>query len=98
MAASTQSSVFKNLTYSDDIKNQIVASGGTIIHVKDNIIIASEISEAEYRELLNNPYIDKLDVLPFKRYANEGVTYQQNDNISNIQSNANIENIKNITT
>jgi hypothetical protein len=69
MAASSQSSVYKQLSYSEDIKNEILLSGGTIVYMKDNIIIASEVSEAEYIELLNNPHIYKLDVLPAKRYG-----------------------------
>lgn len=71
MATSTQSLIFKNLTYSEEIKTEIVNSGGTIIFMKDDIIVASEISEEQYRELLNNPYVDKLDVLPLKRYGNK---------------------------
>ena len=71
--------VYKSLTYSNEIKAQIVASGGTVVFVKDNIIMASEISEEQYRELLKSPYIDKLDVLPLKRYANEGIKYEQSD-------------------
>ena len=78
MATSTQSQVFKSLTYSNDIKNQIVNSGGTIIFMRDNVIMASEISEAQYRELLNSPYIEKLDVLPLKRYGDIGIQYTQN--------------------
>lgn len=75
MTTSTQSTFFTDLTYTNEIKEQIVLSGGTIIFIKDNVIMASEISEAEYRELLNNPYIDKLDVLPLKRYGYNSTTY-----------------------
>jgi membrane-anchored glycerophosphoryl diester phosphodiesterase (GDPDase) len=71
----TQNTIFTELTYTNEIKEQIVLSGGTIIFIKDNVIMASEISEAEYRELLNNPYIDKLDVLPLKRYGYDSITY-----------------------
>jgi len=74
MATSTQSSLFKGLTYNDDITNEIISSGGTIVFTRDNVIMASEISEAEYRSLLNNPNILKLEVLPLKRYGNEGIT------------------------
>lgn len=69
MAASSQSSVYKQLSYSEEIKKEILINGGTIVHMRDNIIIATEVSEAEYRELLNNPHIYKLDVLPAKRYG-----------------------------
>lgn len=78
MATSTQSQVFRSLTYSNDIKEQIVSSGGTIIFMRDNVIMASEISEAQYRELLISPYIEKLSVLPLKRYGDVGIQYTQN--------------------
>ena len=79
MATSTQSLIFRNSTYVDDIKKEIINSGGTIVFMKDNIIVASEISEAQYRELLKSPYIDKLDVLPLKRYADTGIKYVEAD-------------------
>jgi len=97
MATSTQSQVFKDLTYSSDIKEQIVTSGGTIIFMRDNVIMASEISEAQYRELLLSPYVEKLDVLPLKRYGNVGVQYTQNINIANAQGNAAIDTVSNLT-
>ena len=50
--ASTQSQVFSNLTYNDEIKGSIIKSGGTIVFIKDNVIVATEISESQYRELL----------------------------------------------
>ena len=75
MASSTQSSLFTSLTYNDTITQQIIASGGTVVFTKDNVILASEISEEEYRDLLKSPYIDKIDILPLKRYANTGVQY-----------------------
>lgn len=96
MSTSAQSQVFAGLTYSDYIKEQIISSGGTIIHTRDNIIIASEISEAEYRQLLESPFIDKLDVLPFKRYANEGIKYEENQVISAIKSDIKITNASDI--
>jgi len=60
----------------DELKNEIILSGGTIIFEKDNIIVASEISEEEYRALLNNPNIEKVDVLPLKRYGYDPESYQ----------------------
>lgn len=78
MSTSTQSQVFRDLTYSNDIKDQIINSGGTIVFMRDNVIMASEISESQYRELLNSPYIEKLDVLPLKRYGDVGIQYTQN--------------------
>lgn len=79
MATSTQSTLFNNLTYNDDITNSITASGGTVVFIKDNVIIASEISEMQYRELLQNPYISKIDVLPLKRYGYNFNTYIEGD-------------------
>jgi len=84
MATSTQSQVFRNITYSNEIKDQITISGATIVFMKDNVILASEISEAQYRELLTNPYVDKMDVLPLKRYADEGIKYTSVNAIVNI--------------
>jgi hypothetical protein len=85
MATSTQRAIFTSLTYNDEIKTTILRSGGTVIFTKDNILVASEVSEAQYRELLKSPYIDKIDILPLKRYRNDGITYIKNDNVSNIR-------------
>lgn len=79
MTISTQSNLFNNLTYNNDITDNIIASGGTVVFVKDNLIIASEISEMQYRELLQNPYISKIDVLPLKRYGYDYSTYIKSD-------------------
>ena len=87
MATSTQNALFTNLTYNNEVKEQITISGGTVIFMKDNIIVASEISEAQYRELLTNPYVEKLDVLPLKRWKNECIKYTQNEIVSNVQNN-----------
>jgi len=72
---STQTKLFINSTYNDEIKDSIIASGGTVVFMRDNVIMASEISENQYRELLKDPYISKIDILPLKRYKNEGVEY-----------------------
>ena len=96
MATSTQSQVFRSLTYSDDIKNQIINSGGTIVFMRDNVIMATEISEAQYREFLNSPYIEKLDVLPLKRYGNVGTQYTQNTTDA-VQGNAAIDTVDKVT-
>lgn len=71
---STQTKLYQNLSYIPEIKEQILLSGGTIVYTKDNIIIATEISEAEYVELLKNPNIYKMDVLPAKRYGYDSNT------------------------
>jgi len=91
MATSTQSQVFSNLTYNDEIKGSIVASGGTIVFIKDNVIVATEISESQYRELLNHPHVEKMNVLPLKRYNNDSIKYTLNDKSNEIQ-NININN------
>lgn len=89
------SGLYSKLSYTDTIKDQIVKSGGTVVFTKDNILVASEVSEAQYRELLQSQYIDKIDILPLKRYANEGIKYTENTNLAD---NTNIENIKVIPT
>jgi hypothetical protein len=79
MATSQNAKIFRNLTYSDKIKDQIVRSGGTVVFSKDNIVVASEVSEAMYRELLKSTYIEKMDILPLKRYKNQGIKYTKNE-------------------
>lgn len=73
-----QTSIITN--YNNEIKTLIVNSGGTIIFVKDNMIVASEISEEQYREFLKNPHIEKIDIVPLKHYgysqlSSSGSTY-----------------------
>ena len=87
------STFLQNITYNDEIENLIFASGGTIVFMKDNVIVATEVSEAQYRELLNNPYISKIDVLPLKRYKNEGIKYTE----SGFEDFVNSTGVQNIT-
>ena len=66
--------------YNNEIKSLITNSGGTVIFVHDNMIIASEISEEQYRNFLVNPYIDKIDIVSMKSYgyaqpSSSGSTY-----------------------
>ena len=75
--ASTQTKLFTNSTYNDYIQNEILISGGTLIFMRDNVMMVSEITEEQYIALLNDPYVDKVDVLPLKRYANEGIKYNK---------------------
>ena len=56
-------------TFNPEISNLINNEGGTVIYSSGNILIASEISEELYRELLKSPYIITLEVLPLKRYS-----------------------------
>jgi hypothetical protein len=77
MSTSTKNTLFSDLTYVTPLKDSIIKSGGTIVFIKDNLILATEISEAQYRELLNSPYVDKMDILPIKRYGYDTVPYQE---------------------
>lgn len=70
----------KSINFNSLVKTEIINSGGTVVFSKDNMIIASEISEALYREMLKNPYIEKVDVVPLKNYgyaqlSSSGSTY-----------------------
>lgn len=57
-------------TFNPEISNLIKNEGGAVVYQSGNIIVASEISEELYRELLKSPYIESLEVLPLKRYSN----------------------------
>jgi len=57
-------------TFNPEISNLITSEGGSVVYQTGNIIVASEISEELYRELLKSPYIESLEVLPLKRYGN----------------------------
>jgi len=57
-------------TFNPEISNLIKNEGGSVVYQSGNIIVASEISEELYRELLKSPYIEALEVLPLKRYSN----------------------------
>jgi len=87
MATSTQGEIFSNLTYNDEIYNFILNSGGTIVFMKDNMIVASEVSESQYRDLLNNPHIEKIDVVALKRYGNNTIEYKQSKKSNEYQQN-----------
>jgi hypothetical protein len=78
-------------SYVNEIKIQLARSGSTVVFTKDNVIIATEVSEAQYRELLNNSYIEKMDVLSLKRYYDTG-----SQNIQ-VASNVPSDNTQNIT-
>lgn len=57
-------------TFNPEISKLITIEGGSVVYQAGNIIVASEISEELYRELLKSPYIERLEVLPLKRYGN----------------------------
>ena len=57
-------------TFNPEISNLIKNEGGAVVFSSGNIIVASEISEELYIELLKSPYVDSLEVLPLKRYSN----------------------------
>jgi len=63
-------SLITESTFNTEISNLIKNEGGGVVYQSGNIIVASEISEELYRELLKNSYIDSLEVLPLKRYSN----------------------------
>jgi hypothetical protein len=77
MAISKNKTIVSDLTYVTPLKESILKSGGTVVFVRDNLILATEISEEQYRDLLNNPYVDKIDVLPIKRYGDNISPYQE---------------------
>ena len=56
-------------TFNPEISKLINNEGGTVIYSSGNILIASEISEELYRELLKSPYIESVKDLPLKRYS-----------------------------
>jgi len=57
-------------TFNPEISNLIKNEGGAVVYSTGNIIVASEISEELYQELLKSSYIESLEVLPLKRYSN----------------------------
>lgn len=68
------------LTYNASIENEIKNYGGAVLYKNDNIIIASNISEDFYKELLKNPNIDYIESLPLRKYGG-------NENVDNISIN-----------
>ena len=69
MAATTQNTIIQ--TYLPEVESTIKQNGGNIVYANNNIIITSEISEELYRELLKNPYIQSIHILPLKRYTGQ---------------------------
>lgn len=71
--ASTQNneitSLIQNLTYNNEIEDNITKNGGKIIYTYNNIIIASEISDTYYTELAKSPYVENIYDVPLKRYG-----------------------------
>lgn len=61
-------------TFNPEISELINNEGGTVVYTSGNIIVASEISEELYRELVKSPYIETLEVLPLKRYNINQIT------------------------
>jgi hypothetical protein len=72
----------EDLTYSSSIEDSISQNGGTVIYSYNNIIIASEISEAFYNELQKNPNIDYIESVALKQYGSA-----DSNQISNLDSN-----------
>ena len=62
------------LTYNNEVATLIRQNSGTVIYSKEDIIIASEISDSLYNSLLKSPYVQAITVLPLKRYTGQGAT------------------------
>jgi hypothetical protein len=73
-----------NINYNGTVKEIITNSGGTIVFVKDNMIIASEISESLYRDLLKNAQVEKIDIVPLKTYDYKPLPISTNTVINTI--------------
>lgn len=59
----------ETLRYNSEVKDDITQNGGTILYSYNNIIVASEISEESYSNLMKNDNIDFLQDLPLKKYG-----------------------------
>ena len=57
------------LRFNIEVENLIKQNSGTIIYSFNNIIIASEVNESLFKDLLKNPYIDYIQDLPLKSYG-----------------------------
>jgi len=77
-----------SLSYNSSIENIINTQGGTVLYSYDNIIIASEITDAFYNELYKNPYIEYIESVPLKKYGD----------LTNIPNNTTIYTITGINT
>ena len=73
MATSNTESVMAS-TFNPEISNLIKNEGGSVVYQSGNIIVASEVSQELFRELLKSPYIESLEALPLKRYSNRETT------------------------
>lgn len=72
------------LSFNTTIEDDIRFNGGNVLYTYDNIIIASEISESFYKELLKNPDIEYIESLPLKRFS--GIDSLNNIDLSIINS------------
>lgn len=57
------------LRFNIEVENTIKQNSGTIVYSFNNIIIASEINDSLFKELLKSPYIDYIQDLPLKSYG-----------------------------
>lgn len=57
------------LRFNSEVEYNIRQHNGTIVYSFNNIIIASEISDTLYSELLKDPYIEYIQDLPLKKYG-----------------------------
>jgi hypothetical protein len=51
------------------IEKEVKQHGGSVLYSYNNIIIASEISDALYVELNKNPFIEYIEEIPLKKYG-----------------------------
>lgn len=99
------------LRSNSEIEYNVRQHNGTIVYSFNNIIIASEVSEALYNELLKDPYVQYIQDLPLKKYGEIDISLinqldptkiylndylgDYTDGISGNTSQNNIQNIKN---
>ncbi len=70
-------------TYNPEISNIVKREGGSVIYSSGNILVVSEVSQELYIELLKNPHIDSLEVLPLKKYSVNQTTIKPTAEIDN---------------
>ena len=67
------------LTYRHEVEALINQHQGIVVYSKDDVIIASDISDSFYNELLKRPYIQIMNTLPLKRYTGQQTPQQLNN-------------------
>lgn len=67
MSKSIENFIYDNKSIIDIIQN----SGGTVLHEKYNVIVATDITDELYDSLINNQSIDKINILSLKKIKNK---------------------------